>query len=295
MNKNGAMFGVSPAYFLSRFTDQFTPAAMAGSLLDLVAAGFDAFQAEIFHAEAVDEWRVSGATLVDRAARECGIACSQFVGHFLLHAFESPEAIASPWGVEETEKTLEVMSRIHGCAILTVPIPRLPLVDTRHLTPDGHAALCARMIDKLRRMLEITERAGCRMSLEMMPGSPWPGIHGFLRLAAEAGSATLGYNFDTGHAWSSKEWVPGIPALAGARVLGTHLKDNCQDENLALAPGAGSIPWPATLTALAACGYHGSWDIEFRCPAGDAAGAYARALQFIRPLVESALAATATA
>jgi sugar phosphate isomerase/epimerase len=85
--------------------------------------------------------------------------------------------------------------------------------------------------------------------------------------------------------------VPGIPALAGRRILGTHLKDNHQNENLALAPGTGSIPWPSTLSAIAAAGYRGSWDIEFRCPAGQATEEYVQALEFIRPLVESANAA----
>jgi sugar phosphate isomerase/epimerase len=124
-----------------------------------------------------------------------------------------------------------------------------------------------------------------------MPGGLWPGVHGFLSLCAELGSASLGYNFDTGHAWSCKEWVPGTPAVAGARLVGTHLKDNLQHENLALAPGAGTIPWPPTLKALADAGYRGSWDLEFRCPAELATEQYARALGFVRPLVETALAA----
>ena len=73
------------------------------------------------------------------------------------------------------------------------------------------------MVDKLGRMLEIAERGGCRMALEILPGGPWRGIHGFLRLCAELGSDTLGYNFDTGHAWSSKEWVPRHPGRSRAR------------------------------------------------------------------------------
>ena len=288
MNENGSMFGVSPAYFISRFSDRFSAIDIAGSLPDLASAGFDAFQPEIFHPETIDSWLAGGAARVDKAARDCGLSPSQFVGHFLLHAFESPEAIASAWGVEETEKTLAVMASIGGCTILTVPIPGLPLTDPRHLTTAGNAALRARMVEKLGRMLALAERAGCRLALEITPGGPWQGIHGFLRLCGELGSDSLGYNFDTGHAWSSKEWVPGIPALAGGRILGTHLKDNHQNENLALAPGAGSIPWPSTLSAIAAAGYRGSWDIEFRCPAERVTEEYTRALDFIRPLVESA-------
>ncbi len=283
------MFGVSPAYFISRFGDSFTADQVAVSLEDLARAGFDSFQPEVFHPETLDSWLVGGAALVDRAAGDCGLSASQFVGHFLLHAFDSPEAITSPWGLEETAKAIEVVTRFRGCSILTVPLPALPLTDARHLTPDGHAALRARMLAKLSRMLEMTERAGCRLSLEIMPGAPWQGIHGFLGLCAELGSQSLGYNFDTGYAWSCKEWVPAISALAGARMLGTHLKDNHQRENLALAPGCGTIPWAATVAAIAAAGYRGSWDIEFRCPAGSVREEYSRALAYLRPLVEAAL------
>ena len=143
MDKNTLMFGVSPAYFISRFSDRFSAIDIAGSLPDLARAGFDAFQPEIFHPETIDSWLAGGAARVDQAARDCGLSPSQFVGHFLLHAFESPEAIVSAWGVEETEKTLAVMAGIGGCTILTVPIPGLPLTDPRHLTPAGNAALRA--------------------------------------------------------------------------------------------------------------------------------------------------------
>jgi len=291
MKNDGTMFGVSPAYFISRFGERFTAEQIAASLPDLAHAGFDAVQAEIFHPESVEAWRAGGATRVDRAAGDYGLSASQFVGHFLLHAFAGPEAIVSDWGIEETKQTVELVRRLRDCSILTVPIPALALSDPMHLSPAGNAALRARMVAKLGRMLRIAEQAGCRLALEIMPGGPWPGIHGFLSLCAELGSASLGYNFDTGHAWSCKEWVPGIPALAGARMLGTHLKDNHQHENLALAPGSGTIPWAPTLTAIAAAGYRGSWDLEFRCPAERAAEQYTRALGFIRPLVQSALAA----
>ena len=160
MNENGSMFGVSPAYFISRFSDRFSAIDIADSLPDLARAGFDAFQPEIFHPETIDSWLAGGAARVDQAARDTGLSPSQFVGHFLLHAFESPEAIASAWGIEETEKTLGVMGGIGGCTILTVPIPGLPLTDSRHLTPAGNAALRARMAEKLGRMLELVERAG---------------------------------------------------------------------------------------------------------------------------------------
>ncbi|MGI6432401.1 MAG: sugar phosphate isomerase/epimerase family protein [Sphaerochaetaceae bacterium] len=72
-------------------------------------------------------------------------------------------------------------------------------------------------------------------------------------------------NFDTGHAHSSKENLPLIPSKIGNLIYGTHLKDNFGTENLALAPGEGSIPWKQTLAQLKLSGYAGSYDLEIVC------------------------------
>lgn len=282
------MFGVSPAYFISRFTNRFSAQDIARSLPDLRKSGFEAFQLEVFHTVNLDEWSRDGARLIKKAADASGLAASQFVGHFLLHAFESPEALASDFGVDETKKVLEGMQQFPECRVLTVAIPPFSPMDAACLTGTAYAGFRGRFVEKLGRMLELTEQAGRRLALEILPGSLIAGIHGFLRLCDELDSATLGYNFDTGHAWSSKEWVPLIPAAAGQRIYGTHLKDNMQNENLSLAPGQGTIPWKETVTALKAAGYTGSWDIEFRCQPERAVHEYEQALRFLKPLVEPA-------
>ncbi len=72
-------------------------------------------------------------------------------------------------------------------------------------------------------------------------------------------------NFDTGHAWASKENLYLIPAKLGKRIAGTHLCDNFQNENLSLRPGAGSIDWPRIVKALRLAGYDGWFDLEIIC------------------------------
>ena len=279
------MFGVSPAYFISRFSDRFSCKDIARSLTDLMKSGFEAFQPEIFHAAHLDDWRSEGAFLIKKAADATGLVASQFVGHFLLHAFESPEALESDLGPLETEKVLEGLRHFPECTTVTVALPAFAPEKPEQLTAAAWAGYRSRFVEKLGRMLEIIEKDGRRMALEITPGSLAGGMHGFLRLCDELASPALGYNFDTGHAWSSKEWVPLIPAALGRRIFGTHLKDNFQNENLALAPGQGSIPWKATAAALKASGYAGSWDIELRCEAGRAVAEYEQALAFLKPLV----------
>lgn len=278
------MFGVSPAYFISRFSDRFTCGDIARSLPDIRASGFEMFQPEVFHAADLDSWRRGGATLIGWAARASGLGTSQTVGHCLLHAFETPEALASDFGIVETEMLLEGMQRLTHCDVLTVAIPPFRPDDAVQLTAGAWAGCRARFAQKIGRMLELAERAGCRLALEVLPGSLVGGTEGFLRLHAELGSDALGYNFDTGNAWAAREWVPLLPAQLGRRIFGTHLKDNTHDER-ALRPGEGSIPWRATLAALGASGYTGSLDVELRCDAERAVCEYEQALDFLRPLV----------
>ncbi len=278
------MFGVSPAYFISRFSDRFSCRDIARCLPDIRASGFDMFQPEVFHAADLDAWRSSGAALIGWAARASGLGTSQTVGHCLLHAFETPEALASDFGLVETEMLLEGMRRLTHCDVLTVAIPPFRPSAAAQLTAGAWAGFRARFTDKLGRMLELAERSGCRLALEVLPGSLVGGTEGFLRLHAELGSAALGYNFDTGNAWAAREWVPLVPAQLGSRIFGTHLKDNTHDEQ-ALGPGKGSIPWRETLAALRAAGYTGSLDVELRCAAELAVGEYEQALAYLRPLV----------
>ena len=49
------MFGVSPAYFFSRFTTDFTVDQIAQALPDLRREGFSGFQLEIYHLHSVKE------------------------------------------------------------------------------------------------------------------------------------------------------------------------------------------------------------------------------------------------
>ena len=285
------MYGVSPAYFVSRFSDRFRCGDIAGSLAELKAAGFDAFQPEVFHPEDLDGWRSGGAVRVGAAARQAGLAASQTVGHCLLHAFATPAALASDWGIVEFEKLLDGVQQLAGCDVLTVVIPPFQPRATDQLTAGVRADCRRRLVEKLDRMLDLAERAACRLALEIVPGSLVGGTEGFLRLHAELGRPALAYNFDTGLAWSAREWVPLLPAALGPLIAGTHLKDNFHD-GAALAPGQGSIPWAETLAALRAAGYAGSLDIEFHCPPETATAEYGRALDYLQALAADRTDAT---
>jgi len=282
------VFGVSPAYFFSRFTTDFTVDQIAQALPDLRREGFSGFQLEIYHLHAVKEWEEKSRYL-SRVAEGEGLVPTQFVAHFLLHGFDSVSTVTSTFGIEEMKRVIEILKSFPRCRVVTVPMPAFALEPGAVYEKDRYASLYQALVEKVGRMLELVESADLRMALEVVPASLVGGIDGFFRLCAFLRSDSLGYNFDTGHAFSSKELVTLIPARftteGGTRIYGTHLKDNWGKENLALRPGAGGIPWEDLLRNLLRSGYTGSLDLEIVCEAEKVQEEYRRGLSFLQEIV----------
>ena len=174
---------------------------------------------------------------------------------------------------------------MRNARIVTVPLgafeaPRIPRIE-------DYRDFFDRCVEKVGALLEMVEGAGRRMALEILPSAVIGGIDGFMRLCDRLNTVTLGLNFDTGHAWASKENLYLIPAKLGQQIQGTHLCDNFGNENLSLRPGAGSIDWPRLIEALRLSGYEGAFDIEIICKPEEARDEYGRARSFIASLLNS--------
>ena len=273
-------FGVSPAYHISRYSDRFSPEDVAASLPDLAGMGFSAFQLEVFYPETLDDWANRGSSLVAKAAEKAGIISSQFVGHFLLHGFGSAEALKSDFGIPEIKTCVALLAPFPACQTITVALPAFAA--PRGVNAEVYQMLWGRFAEKIETMLAITEDAGKRIALEIMPGSILGGLQGLMRLINITDSPALGYNFDTGHAWANREAIELVPGMLADRIFGTHLKDNCQTENLAMVPGRGTIPWDAVIGNLRSTGYQGSWDVEIRSESANVQADYAEGLAFIK-------------
>jgi sugar phosphate isomerase/epimerase len=66
---------------------------------------------------------------------------------------------------------------------------------------------------------------------------------------------------DVGHAFMMGDLGDAIETCA-EHLVTTHLHDNKRTSDDHLAPGEGSIDWPATLMALQKIGYEGAWMFE---------------------------------
>jgi len=307
----GNVFGVSPAYFFSRFTTDFTVHQIAQALPDLRKEGFSGFQLEIYHLHAIKDWEQKASYLSEVATSE-GLIPTQFVAHFLLHGFDSASSVTSSFGIEEMKRVVDILQFFPQCRVVTVPLPTFTLEPGMVYERSHYLSLYQALVEKVGRMLELVESADLRMALELVPSSLVGGIDGFFRLCAALQSDTLGYNFDTGHAFSSKELITLIPARfsmvwsnrideghkskfqgdsplldigGNSRIYGTHLKDNWGKENLALRPGAGGIPWEDLLRNLLRSGYMGFLDLEIVCEAEKVQEEYGRGLRFLQEIV----------
>jgi len=276
------IFGVSPAYFISRFGEGFTCEQIAGSLGDLSAMGFDGFQLEVFLPDRLSEWRDGGAALVRAQADEVGLTATQFIAHFMLEGFGSPSSLQSDFGLLEAEEVVQIVKQFPGCDLVTLPLPAWQAQSADAYSKTAVKRARSRLAEKLSLIGETFHSAGVRMALEVMPGSLAGGTEGVLALWEDMGDTRTGYNFDTGHAWACKENIYAIPARFGRRITGTHLCDNAGLENLSAPPGDGTIDWNLLMKTLAANGYRGACDIEIRCDASEVQAAYARGLSHVK-------------
>ena len=277
------IIGVSPAYFISRFSNRFTPEDVAAGLKELVDLGFQGFQLEVFHQETLADWVHSGASQVCRVSADLGLRATQCVAHFMIEAFSNRDRLFSNAGITEMQSLLEIVGRYDECGIVTVPLgafeaPRIPGVE-------DYRDFFDRCVEKIGVLLTMVEETGRRMALEILPSALIGGIDGFMRLCDRLGTVTLGLNFDTGHAWASKENLYLLPAKLGRKIVGTHLCDNFGNENLSLRPGAGSIDWPRLIEILRSSGYGGAFDIEILCRPEEARDEYAKARDYIATLL----------
>jgi sugar phosphate isomerase/epimerase len=116
------MFGVSPAFVLSDWGEDFTPASYASALNTLARLGFRGFQLEVFTEDRLPEWLRGGAVRVAGRARELDLAPTRFVAHFMLPYLSSPGMLASRKEIEEMRRVGGILDAFPGCDLVTLPI-----------------------------------------------------------------------------------------------------------------------------------------------------------------------------
>jgi sugar phosphate isomerase/epimerase len=206
------------------------------------------------------------------------------VAHFMMKDFSDADCMNSDMGLDEMQTVLQIVDFFEDCRVITVPLGAFSLL--RPIDVAAYQAIFVRCCEKVCRLLELVEQNGRRLALEVIPGAIIGGTDGFLRLCEHIETYSLGFNFDTGHAWAAKENLYLIPAKLGKRILGTHLCDNWGHDNLSLRPGKGSIDWRRIISALQAAEYKGPYDIEIVCEPNKVKEEYRRGRDYIINLMD---------
>lgn len=277
--------GVSPAFVVARHGTALSIPDYVASLEAAGSLGFGCFQPEVYRAEALADWIDGGARRIDEAARRLDLRASQFIAHFLLDGFSTPQRLSMiDDDLDAFQRCLDLTGLFQGCSVITVPIGPFRPDDTPQDTGAAwYGDLRARMADKVGAFLACATSRGLRLALEILPRSLLSNVDGFLRLRDELERpGSLGLNLDTGHALAQGENLELLPWKAQGLVFGTHLKDIGTDCTRALPPGRGSIRWDRFLRALQESGYQGSLDLEITCAAHQAGAEYAVGLATLR-------------
>ena len=273
-------FGVSPAYFLSAVGEKLTPETLIPELPRIRKLGFDAVEVEVYSAADLPSWE-SDSRVLARALESEGLWVSQAVGHFLIDAFATAEALEGFGSVDSVLRLCEAAAALPGCSTIVLPIGAFSVI-TSDWSVHRYRSVWDRFVQSVSKILATVEHAGLRLSIEIQPGSLLTGSCGYLALCDALGTRRVGYNFDTGHAWAMKECLEVIPTRLAGLITGTHLCDNFGGDNLSLALGKGSISWNTVIASLLDSEYDGPLDIEVFCTRDELSEEYDRSREFLQ-------------
>jgi sugar phosphate isomerase/epimerase len=223
---------------------------------------------------------------LQRTAADLGLTLTQFVAHFMLEWFASPKRLDPDLGLDELKHVVEIARVFPACRVITVPVAQFQMEwgSAAATGVNAWADIRQRVMENIRRYLDVVSGAGLRLAFEIAPFSVIGGIRRFLDICDQIESPDLGLNFDTGHAWACREPVPLLPFELRGRIFGTHLGENRSTENVKLPLGQGTVPWAPLLRNLRTAGYQGSLGIEIGCAAREVEQRYREGLEYLLSL-----------
>lgn len=273
------MIGVSPSFFFSKYTTDFSIYDYIDGLESLKELGVDCFQGEIYKKEKIDEWRDNGKILASSYGK-LDLKMSLFVAHFLINYTGKFDSLFDDSCFSDVETVCQIVKEnFTEVETIVVPFAKYQVHD---VVKESYEVIWKRVVDVIGQMTNIAKDYELKLALEIIPGSIIGGIDGLIKLIDETGAENLGYNLDTGHANCSGEVLSLIPSKLKGKIFGTHLKDNFGEENLSLTPGKGNIDFKQINKALAESGYKGSFDLEIGSDRDNVMMDYSKGVSYLK-------------
>ena len=198
--------------------------------------------------------------------------CASFTNGEWGPAFSNAAADATrrDRAIEETSVAIRAARRLGvEIAVLHLGLPR-----GQQIPPgDNDVRAVSRSLEQL---IATATEAGLQLALEVIPNnlSTPPALLDWL--TGELDSGVTGICLDVGHA-HLMNGAPEAAELLAGYVITTHLHDNRGRSDDHLVPFAGTIDWPATMSALWKIGYEGRLVFEV-ADAGDAGAVLQRTI-----------------
>jgi sugar phosphate isomerase/epimerase len=155
----------------------------------------------------------------------------------------------------EAEAALAVAQTIpFTCLVVHLGVP-----DAMKAAPSENSRDAARR--SVEALHEMAQRAGVRIALEVIPNALSTPESLIALIEEDLEDVDVGICLDVGHAHMMGDLGDAIECCSG-HIITTHLHDNRRRSDDHLAPGQGTIDWPATLMGFQKVGYDGVWMFE---------------------------------
>lgn len=273
------MIGVSPSFFFSKYTTDFTVEDYIDGLTFLKEMGIDAFQGEIYKKENISDWEENSHKLAKRY-KELNLNMSLFVAHFFINYTLNFDSLFDDSYLSEIKRVCDIVKdNFEEVDTIVIPFGKYQVKDYKK---ENYQLIRTRLIELIKNITDILNAYDFKLALEIIPGSIIGGVDGLVRLIEETNADNLGYNFDTGHAYCSGEVLTFVPSKLKGKIFGTHLKDNFGDVNLSLVMGKGNINWEELCNSLKYFGYNRSLDLEISSNCENVIRDYSIAVDYLK-------------
>jgi fructoselysine 3-epimerase len=169
-------------------------------------------------------------------------------------ALSSADARLRRWREDYTGAAIE-LARIVGAPAVSVTTGR-----PRPGCPPAQAF--ALLVDSLKRVCEVAERAQVRIGIEYEPGLLVERAEEARAVIDAVGSDALGVNLDIGHSYLDGEGAEDAIDLLAGRIWNVHVEDIKGMKHYHLVPGDGDLPFQRYFSALDRAGYTGFLTVE---------------------------------
>jgi sugar phosphate isomerase/epimerase len=159
-----------------------------------------------------------------------------------------------------------------------------------HDKPSDEAAL-ERLSESLRPVLRHATNSNVVLGFEPEPGMFIDTLKAYSRLLQWIDSPHLQLTLDVGHLWCQGELpIADYIARWGQRLANVHIEDMRAGVHEHLMFGEGEMQFPPIIAALAKAGYQSGLHVELSRHSHMAPTAAKKAYDFLRPLIDQALA-----